>query len=188
MMQCKAKSENLAHILGYQIWAVTTTAPPTCSPLLPSFKASFPKTLASTLYAAATLSPLSPSPPSFFSSPPKATTGTSSTALTPWTSLRQAERWRRTSATPSSSSTSSTSWRSSRTTPASTSSTSGAAVFLEFPPPWSTSSTIYCRFITVVRPSSDSRRSPSQARLVPDAIICSSSVHHDRLHLQFQYL
>ena len=23
MMQCKAKSENLAHILGYQIWAVT---------------------------------------------------------------------------------------------------------------------------------------------------------------------
>ena len=24
MMQCKTKSENLAHILGYQIWAVTT--------------------------------------------------------------------------------------------------------------------------------------------------------------------
>ena len=23
MMQCKAKSENLAHILGFQIWAVT---------------------------------------------------------------------------------------------------------------------------------------------------------------------
>ena len=23
MMQCQAKSENLAHILGYQIWAVT---------------------------------------------------------------------------------------------------------------------------------------------------------------------
>ena len=23
MMQCKTKSENLAHILGYQIWAVT---------------------------------------------------------------------------------------------------------------------------------------------------------------------
>ena len=23
MMQCKAKSENLAHILGYQFWAVT---------------------------------------------------------------------------------------------------------------------------------------------------------------------
>ena len=23
MMQCKAKSENLAQILGYQIWAVT---------------------------------------------------------------------------------------------------------------------------------------------------------------------
>ena len=23
MMQCKAKNENLAHILGYQIWAVT---------------------------------------------------------------------------------------------------------------------------------------------------------------------
>ena len=23
MMQCKAKSENLTHILGYQIWAVT---------------------------------------------------------------------------------------------------------------------------------------------------------------------
>ena len=23
MMLCKAKSENLAHILGYQIWAVT---------------------------------------------------------------------------------------------------------------------------------------------------------------------
>ena len=25
MMQCKTKSENLAHILGYQIWAVTST-------------------------------------------------------------------------------------------------------------------------------------------------------------------
>ena len=24
MMQCKAKSENFTHILGYQIWAVTT--------------------------------------------------------------------------------------------------------------------------------------------------------------------
>ena len=35
MMQCKAKSENLAHILGYQIWAVidpqTRTSPP-CFP------------------------------------------------------------------------------------------------------------------------------------------------------------
>ena len=27
MMQCKAKSENLAHILGYQIWAVTNLPP-----------------------------------------------------------------------------------------------------------------------------------------------------------------
>ena len=26
-MQCKAKSENLAHILGYQIWAVTHLPP-----------------------------------------------------------------------------------------------------------------------------------------------------------------
>ena len=26
MMQCKAKSENLAHILGYQFWAVTVAA------------------------------------------------------------------------------------------------------------------------------------------------------------------
>ena len=27
MMQCKSKSENLAHILGYQIWAVTNLPP-----------------------------------------------------------------------------------------------------------------------------------------------------------------
>ena len=27
MMQCKTKSENLAHILGYQIWAVTNLPP-----------------------------------------------------------------------------------------------------------------------------------------------------------------
>ena len=27
MMLCKAKSENLAHILGYQIWAVTNLPP-----------------------------------------------------------------------------------------------------------------------------------------------------------------
>ena len=27
MMQCKAESENLAHILGYQIWAVTNLPP-----------------------------------------------------------------------------------------------------------------------------------------------------------------
>ena len=27
MMQCKAKSENLAHILGYQIWADTILPP-----------------------------------------------------------------------------------------------------------------------------------------------------------------
>ena len=27
MMQCKAKSESLAHILGYQIWVVTNLPP-----------------------------------------------------------------------------------------------------------------------------------------------------------------
>ena len=27
MMQCKTKSENLAHIFGYQIWAVTNLPP-----------------------------------------------------------------------------------------------------------------------------------------------------------------
>ena len=27
MMQCKAKSENFTHILGYQIWAVTNLPP-----------------------------------------------------------------------------------------------------------------------------------------------------------------
>ena len=27
MMQCKAKSENLSHILGYQIWDVTNLPP-----------------------------------------------------------------------------------------------------------------------------------------------------------------
>ena len=27
MMQCKTKSENLAHILGYQFWAVTNLPP-----------------------------------------------------------------------------------------------------------------------------------------------------------------
>ena len=27
MMQCKTKSQNLAHILGYQIWAVTNLPP-----------------------------------------------------------------------------------------------------------------------------------------------------------------
>ena len=33
MMQCKAKSENLAHILGYQFWAVTAIAPLPSPPL-----------------------------------------------------------------------------------------------------------------------------------------------------------
>ena len=37
MMQCKAKSENLAHILGYQTGVVTNLPPPPYRNLVPRF-------------------------------------------------------------------------------------------------------------------------------------------------------